>query len=179
MTAIPDKCIKKLMKNAEERRSGLIVDEYKEKNPVYHDTKKLLKTYRLLIRSIEHNMAMLRDNFSNLYDENIDAFLQRVSVSGLELDTDEGSIKTIVNSIAMKRNRLSVINQAVSDIRSAHEMGSELFWTLYYTYMSPKKMPLKETCQMIGERLGRKVSQSLYYKYLNEAIEVMDMLLWG
>ena len=146
-------------------------------NPLYHNTYKLLKSYRDVIWSLELSIQELRHSFRMEFDENLEDFIETLELAGADLSGT--NIESHARTIDRSRKMIKIIDSAIELLRSKHKFGEIYYWVLYYTYISPQQL---EGIQDILEKLKphmKNNSYRSYYRRRNEAIEALSSVLWG
>lgn len=153
-------------------------EEVKQKeNIYYHNTQKLLDSYRDVIWSLEVATHQIKEDFKSEFGESIDDFLDTVYVAGADLTGTK--IESQSKSIARSRKMLKILENSVDILRCKHKNGEEFYWILYYTYLIPQKIT---TVDDVVEKIALHVSQYSrrnYYRKRKEAIKALSSILWG
>ena len=74
---------------------------------------------------------------------------------------------------------LEVIDRALQAVRADPDHGEVMYFVLYYTYFSPRKLPNREAILVKLDCEGYQMSMVTYHTYLQMAIRAMDGILWG
>lgn len=146
-------------------------------DPRYHDTWKLLKKYRDVVWSMELSVQQIKSKFRIEFDCSIEDFLDSIYMAGADLSgTDlEHHAKCIERSHKM----LTLLENAVSLLRTKHKNGEAYYWLLYYTYLSPQKLKnVEEIIDQVRPHI-RDISFSTYYRKRKDAVEALSSVLWG
>ena len=61
-------------------------------NPLYHDTRKLLRKYRDVRWSLELSIQQVRNRFKIEYGSSIDDFLESIYIAGIDFDAATAGI---------------------------------------------------------------------------------------
>ena len=74
---------------------------------------------------------------------------------------------------------IRLLDGAVELMRTKHQKGTELYWIIHYTYMSPQ--PYHNAYEIIDHLRPyiRDISYATYFRRRQEAIEVLSSILWG
>jgi hypothetical protein len=74
---------------------------------------------------------------------------------------------------------LKLLDNAVEILRTKHKDGEDLYWILYYSYLTPQK--LKNSNQIVDKLRPhiRDISYSTYFRRRQDAIDVLSSILWG
>jgi hypothetical protein len=147
------------------------------KNPLYHDTWKLLQKYRDVVWSLELSVQQVRSKFYSEYGTSIDEFLDSVYIAGADLSGTE--IENHARCIQRSAQMLKLLDNAVEILRTKHKDGEDLYWILYYSYLTPQK--LKNSNQIVDKLRPhiRDISYSTYFRRRQDAIDVLSSILWG
>jgi len=143
----------------------------------YHDTWRLLKKYRDVVWSVELSVQQLRKEFENEYECSIDDFLESVYMAGADLSGTD--IENHARSIERSNKMLKLVNGAVELLRTRHKNGEELYWVLYYTYLSPQQLRnVGEIMEQLRPHISD-VSVPTYYRRRQQAVAALSSVLWG
>jgi len=147
------------------------------KNPLYHDTWKLLQKYRDVVWSLELSVQQVRSKFHSEYGTSIDEFLDSIYLAGADLSGTE--IENHARCIQRSAQMLKLLDNAVEILRAKHKDGEDLYWILYYSYLTPQK--LKNSNQIVDKLRPhiRDISYSTYFRRRQDAIDVLSSILWG
>ena len=147
------------------------------KDPRYHNTWQLLKKYRDVVWSLELSVLQLKNQFHVEYGCDVDEFLDSLYCAGVDLNGTD--IEQYARCVERSNKMLKLIQGATSLLRSKHKNGEELYWVLYYTYLSPQKL---ENVDEIIEQLRphmNDISYRTYYRRRKEAVYTLSTILWG
>ncbi len=143
----------------------------------YHDTWRLLKKYRDVVWSMELSVQQLKKEFESEYECSIDDFLESVYMAGADLSGTE--IESHARSIERSNKMLKLVNGAVELLRTRHKNGEELYWVLYYTYLSPQQLRnVGEIMEQLRPHISD-VSIPTYYRRRQQAVAALSSVLWG
>jgi hypothetical protein len=148
-----------------------------EKNPVYHNTWRLLKKYRDVVWSLELSIQQVQKKFQLEYGSSIEDFLESIYLAGADLSGS--NIESHARSIERSNKMLKLIQSAAEVLRNKHKSGESYYWILYYSYFSPQQLKNSEE---IVEKLRphiRDVSHTTYYRKRQESVEAFSSILWG
>ena len=147
------------------------------KNPLYHDTWKLLQKYRDVVWSLELSVQQVRSKFYSEYGTSIDEFLDSVYIAGADLSGTE--IENHARCIQRSAQMIKLLDKAVEILHAKHKDGEDLYWILYYTYLTPQK--LKNSNQIVDKLRPhiRDISYSTYFRRRQDAIDALSSILWG
>jgi len=109
-----------------------------QSNPVYHDTYRLLKSYRDAVWNLELEVQHVKREFEIEYESSIDDFLESIYLAGADLNGSK--LENYAKSIERSNQMLSLLNSAVEILRNKHKFGEQYYWILYYTYLSPQQL---------------------------------------
>ncbi len=74
---------------------------------------------------------------------------------------------------------LKLVNGAVDLLRTRHKNGEELYWVLYYTYLSPQQLRnVGEIMEQLRPHISD-VSVPTYYRRRQQAVAALSSVLWG
>jgi len=148
-----------------------------EKDPLFHDTWKLLQKYRDVVWSLELSVQHVKKSFEIEFGTSADEFLDSVQCAGLELAGTK--IERHIRCIERSNKMLKMLESAVELLRAKHKNGEAYYWVLYYTYLSPQE--LKDVDEIITSLQPhiRDISSSTYYRKRRDAIEALGAVLWG
>lgn len=146
-------------------------------NPLYHDTWKLLQKYRDVIWSMELSVQQVKISFEKEFGQTIDDFLDSIYSAGADLSGTE--IEQHARCIQRSNQMIQLVDGALDILRNKHQNGEELYWILYYTFITPQK--LKNTQQIIDKLHThlREISYRSYFRKRQEAIDALGSILWG
>lgn len=143
----------------------------------YHDTWKLLQSYRDVVWNLELAVQKVQREFEVEYGKNIDSFLDSIYLAGA--DIADTKLEDYSQSIAKSNQMLNLLISAVDILRKKHKNGEEYYWILYYSYLSPQEM---RNIEDIVEHLQPHVtaiSRRSYFRKREYAIEALSSILWG
>lgn len=149
-----------------------------EKNEyLYHNTELLLKKYREVVFSIEIAASQAEYDFESEMYCKLDEYLEMSHATAANF---EGT-KIVEQMRIMERNKrmLSIIDKAIKIIKERVADGEELYWILYYTYLSDK--PCKRTDDIIAfvSEKTEPMSWKTYFNKRKKAIAKLSDILWG
>lgn len=79
----------------------------------------------------------------------------------------------------MKRQMLTLVQNAVDLLRTRHKNGEAYYWLLHYTYLSPQQLKnVEEIIDQLRPHI-HDISFRTYYRRRKEAIEALCSVLWG
>ncbi len=147
------------------------------KNPLYHDTWKLLKKYRDVVWSLELSVQQVRGRFEIEYGSSIEDFLESVYLAGADLAGSD--IEHHAKCIERSHRMLKLLDSSIELLRSKHKNGEDYYWLLYYTFLSPQQLKnVEEIIEQLRSHI-RDISFRTYYRRRQEAIEALSSILWG
>lgn len=146
-------------------------------DPRYHNTWQLLRKYRDVIWSMELSVIQLKQHFHADFGCDVDEFLDSLYSAGADLSGTE--IEAHARCIERSRKMLKLLQGAFSLLREKHKNGEELYWILYYTYLSPQKLDnLDEILEQLQPHI-HDISYRTYYRRRKEAVYTLSTILWG
>lgn len=146
-------------------------------NPAYHNTWKLLRSYRDVVWSLELAVQQVKVKFQLQYGESLDDFLDTMYLAGVDLSGTD--IESHTRTLERSRKMLSIVDNAVDLLRTKHKKGEDYYWILYYTYLSPQEITNTEE---IVEKLIphiKYMSAATYFRKKKEAVHALSTVLWG
>lgn len=149
--------------------------EFEEK--VFHDTKMLLENYRNVVWSLEVETFQTSMSFQEEYGSTLEEFLDMTYEAGM--DISESDVASRIESMNKSRNMLKMIDKAVELLRMKHQEGEELYWILYLSYLSAKKLNSVEDILDELEKQKVFISRASFYRMRSRAISQLGWLLWG
>ena len=147
------------------------------KNPLYHDTWKLLQKYRDVIWSLELSIQDVHSKFYTEYGTSIEEFLDAVYVAGADLSGTE--IEHHARCIRRSAQMIKLINNAVEILHTKHKDGEAFYWILYFTYLTPQRFPNTQAIIDMLRPHIRDISYSTYFRRRQDAIDALSSVLWG
>lgn len=147
------------------------------KNPLYHDTWKLLQKYRDVVWSMELSVQQVKISFEKEFGQTIDDFLDSIYSAGADLSGTE--IEQHARCIQRSNQMIKLVDGALDILRYKHRNGEELYWILFYSFIVPQK--LQNTQQIIDKLYAHigEISYRTYFRKRKEAIDVLGSILWG
>ena len=148
-----------------------------EEHPLYHNTWKLLQTYRDAVWNLELAIQQVRVGFESEFGESIEDFIESLYLAGADFSGTQ--IERHARSIERSRKMLRILDSAVELLRNKHKNGESFYWILYYSFLSPQEL---ECVEDVLERLKphiHNISYRTYYRRRQEAIEALSTVLWG
>lgn len=148
-----------------------------EDHPNYHNTCKLLQSYRDAVWNLELAVRQVKIGFEAEFGESIEDFLDSMYLAGADFAGTE--IESHTRSIERSRKMLTILDSAVELLRSKHKNGESFYWILYYSFLSPQEL---ESVEDILENLQpyiHNISYRTYYRKRQEAIGALSAVLWG
>lgn len=147
------------------------------KDPLYHDTWKLLKKYRDVVWSMELSVQQVKKKFEVEFGSSIEDFLDSVYLAGADLSGSD--IEHHAQCIERSHKMLKLMETAVELLRTKHKHGETYYWLLYYSYLSPQQLRnVEETIEKLRPHI-RDISYRTYYRRRQKAIEALSSVLWG
>lgn len=148
-----------------------------EENPAYHNTWKLLRSYRDVVWSLELAVQQVKVKFQMQYGESLDDFLDTMYLAGVDLSGTD--IESHTRTLERSRKMLSIVDNAVDLLRTKHKYGEDYYWILYYAYLSPQEITNTEE---IVEKLiphMKYISAATYFRKKKDAVHALSTVLWG
>lgn len=143
----------------------------------YHDTWKLLKSYRDVVWSMELSVQQVKKEFEIEFGSTIDDFLESIYLAGADLGGTK--IESHARCIERSNQMLTLLGNAVEMLRNRHKNGESYYWILYYTYLSPQQLRnVDEIIEQLRPHM-HDISYRTYYRRRKEAIEALSAVLWG
>lgn len=148
-----------------------------EESPLFHDTWKLLKSYRDAVWNLELAVQQVKNTFEIEYGSSIEEFLDSIYLAGADIGGSK--LENYAKSIERSNKMLNLLNSAVDILRSKHKHGEQYYWILYYSYLSPQQ--LQNTDEIIEslEPHITNISKRTYYRKRPEAVQALSSILWG
>jgi len=146
-------------------------------DPLFHNTWKLLKSYRDVVWSLELSVQQVRNKFQIEYGNSIEDFLDSIYLAGADLSGTD--IEHHAKCIERSHKMLKLLGNAVDLLRNKHKYGETYYWILYYTFLCPQQL---HNAEEIIEKLRpyvRNISFRTYYRRRQDAIEALSSVLWG
>lgn len=154
-----------------------IIEQDVRDDPHYHDTRKLLRSYRDVTWSLELSVQRLKNQFQVEYGTDIEEFLDSVYLAGADLGGTE--LEHHAQCIERSHKMLALVQNAVELLRTRHKNGEIYYWLLYYTYLSPQQFRNTEEIIEQLQPYIRDISFRTYYRRQKEAITALSAVLWG
>jgi len=143
----------------------------------YHDTFMLLKSYRNARWNLEMAVHQVKNTFEIEYGSSIEDFLESIYLAGADLSGTD--LENYAKSIERSNKMLKLLDSAIEVMRNNHPQGEQLYWLLYYTFLSPQKL---ENTNEILEKLNPhilSISERTYFRKRPYAIDTLSGILWG
>ncbi len=146
-------------------------------NPLYHDTWKLLQKYRDVVWSLELSVQQVKSAFEVEFGQSIEEFLDSIYSAGADLSGT--AIEQHARCIQRSNQMLRLLNGAMEILRQKHKNGEELYWILYYSFVTPQKA--QNTNEIVDHLRPhiRDISYRTYFRRRQEAIDALSSILWG
>ncbi len=151
--------------------------ENMSRNPLFHDTQKLLRKYRDVVWSLELSVQQARHGFQKEYGSSIEDFLESIYSAGADLSGSDAEHHA--KCIERSRKMLRLIESAVELVRNKHKDGESYYWILYYTYLSPQQIRNIDGIIAKLQVHINDISPRTYYRRRQNAIEALSSVLWG
>ena len=151
-----------------------ISSQVSDMSPHYHDTLMLLKKYRDIAWTVEISSRNLQEEFRAEY-----GCPSRDVLSSLKLNKADFCLMDCTQSLEHSAKMLHIIDSAVDLIREKHKKGELYYWVLYYAYLSPHKYDNSSEILRALESKAPPISLRTYYARREEAIELLNSVLWG
>lgn len=146
-------------------------------NFMYHDTSKLLKSYRDAVWNLELAVQQVRHSFEIEFGSSIEEFLDSIYLAGA--DVGGSKLEEYAKSIERSNKMLNTLMAAVDLLRTKHKHGEQYYWILYYSYLSPQELQnVEEIIEKLKPHIAN-ISQRTYYRKRPEAIGALSTILWG
>jgi len=148
-----------------------------ERPDCYHDSERLLKTYRDVRWNLKLSMEHHRQDFEAEYGMSVTEYLDDVYAAGIEFAGTK--LEHHANSMKRTAEMLKLIDGAVHLIRENNSEGETFYWILYYTYLSPLKL---NGIEVILDRIQMHVpyiTRDTYFRHRKKAVKVFASVLWG
>lgn len=146
-------------------------------DPHYHDTWKLLKKYRDVTWSLELSVQQLKTQFSIEYGTDIAEFLESVYLAGADLGGTD--LEHHAQCIERSHKMLTLLENAISLLRTRHKNGEAYYWILNYAYLSPQQCQnTEEIIELLRPHI-RDISRTTYFRKQEQAIQALSAILWG
>ncbi len=135
----------------------------------YHNTKLLLKKYRLISWVLECFPGEIGEELL-LPTKDLDEIIARLD---LELAMENRVIEEKLNTAVKTRLLLGRIQEALSVLQTHPNHGQRLYDVIYATYIDPVKRSIPELLEHLD------TSQRTYYRFRKEAMEIISIRLWS
>jgi len=148
-----------------------------ERPNYYHDTERLLKTYRDVRWNLKLSMEHHRHDFESEYGMSVTEYLDDVYAAGIDFAGTK--LEHHANSMMRTAKMLRLIDTATNLIRESNSEGEAFYWILYYAYLSPLKL---SGADEIVDRLQMHIpyiSRDTYYRHRKRAVKTFSSVLWG
>jgi hypothetical protein len=150
----------------------------KEDRPdCYHDTERLLKTYRDVRWNLKLSMERHRNDFEEEYGMSITEYLDDIHAAGIDFVGTK--LEHHANCMKRTAQMLKLIDTAMYIIRENSSEGEMYYWVLYYSYFSPHKL---KNANEIVDRIQMHIpylTRDTYYRHRKRAIATLGSVLWG
>ena len=144
---------------------------------IYHDTSKLLESYRDAVWNLELAVQQVRHSFEIEFGSSIEEFLDSIYLAGA--DVGGSKLEEYAKSIERSNKMLNTLMAAVDLLRTKHKHGEQYYWILYYSYLSPQELQnVEEIIEKLKPHIAN-ISQRTYYRKRPKAIEALSTILWG
>jgi len=143
----------------------------------YHDTERLLKTYRDVRWNLKLSTQRHRKDFEEEYGMSITEYLDDIYAAGIEFAGTK--LEHHANSMKRTAQMLKLIDAAMYIIRENSSEGEMYYWILYYSYFSPHKL---KNADEIVDRIQMHIpylTRDTYYRHRKRAIATLGSVLWG
>jgi len=148
-----------------------------ERPDYYHDSEKLLKTYRDVRWNLKLSMEHHRQDFEAEYGMSVTEYLEDVYAAGIEFAGTK--LEHHANSMKRTAEMLKLIDGAIHLIRENNSEGETFYWILYYSYLSPLKLnSVNEIIDRIQMHIPY-ISRDIYFRHRKKAVNVFASVLWG
>lgn len=148
-----------------------------QESPMYHDTWKLLKSYRDAVWNLELAVQQVHHSFQIEYGSSIEEFLDSIYLAGA--DVGGSRLEEYAKSIERSNKMLNTLMAAVDLMRTKHKHGEKYYWILYYSYLSPQELQnTEEIIDKLRPHIAN-ISHRTYYRKRPEAIAALSTILWG
>jgi hypothetical protein len=146
-------------------------------NPLYHDTWRLLRSYREVVWSLELSVQQVQNDFQLEYGSSVEDFLDTIYLAGADLTGSD--IENRAKCIERSNKMLKLMQSAIELLRNKHKHGEAYYWILYYAFFSPQQF--KNTEEIVEQlRLHiRDISYTTYFRKRQESVEAFSSVLWG
>lgn len=142
---------------------------------IYHDTSKLLESYRDAVWNLELAVQQVRHSFEIEFGSSIEEFLDSIYLAGA--DVGGSKLEEYAKSIERSNKMLNTLMAAVDLLRTKHKHGEQYYWILYYSYLSPQELQnVEEIIEKLKPHIAN-ISQRTYYRKRPKAI--VSTILWG
>lgn len=146
-------------------------------HPFYHNTLRLLQSYRDVNWSLEISAQNLQSEFRAEYGGASAEYVDDLTISG-----DKNAavrIEGLTLSLDKSRRMLQLVNSAIALMREKHKKGELYYWILHYTYLCPHEPGTINEVLIQLEKHFQPMSIRTYYSRREEAIEILSSILWG
>lgn len=142
-----------------------------------HNTKELLRQYRRIAYAVKASEADLNLRMELTHNTNLSTLEVNAALAGIDLSGTK--LESYTKSVIRSKSMLHVIDHALSLVREDPDRGELFYQVLYWTYFSPTKPKNRDGIIKELEKAGFPMSTSSYHNYQNDAIRVIDSILWG
>ena len=143
----------------------------------YHDTEKLLKTYRDARWNLKLSAEHHQQDFEMEYGMSVTKYLDDIYAAGASFEGTK--LEHHANSMKRTAQMLNLVDTSLHLIRENYAEGEAFYWNIYYTYLSPQKLnSIEEVIERIKSHVPY-ITRDTYYKQRKKAISTFSSVLWG
>lgn len=173
--------VDQILKNevAKKRRPRIEMDVGEKKDVCYHNTRKLLQSYRAAMVCISQSMDELADECLEELGNKFES-LEEFAKSA-DFDLSNVRIESRIRSMQRNRKMLALINRAVDSLRKYGENGEEYYLLLWYKYLCPNREKCRSDVEIVYKLndKGLAITKSTFYRKLILATQSLGDILWG
>ena len=141
----------------------------------FHKTKLLLKIYRDVVWRMEDALHDVDETAYNFGGRRISDLIDFLSFGIEEFDgfRDKKVIEERFMSIAESKDMIEIIDKALVKLKSHPDFGDVYFNIIHANYICKDKMSHDEIQNKFH------ISESTYFRYKKNAINLLGVILWG
>ena len=141
----------------------------------FHKTKLLLKIYRDVVWRMEDALHDVNETAYSFGGRRISELIDFLSfgIEYFDSSRDKKAIEERFMSIVESKDMIEIIDKALVKLKSHPDFGEVYFNIIHANYICKDKMTYGEILDKLH------ISESTYFRYKKNAINLLSVILWG
>lgn len=151
-------------------------------NSHIHNTRELLKLYRVLVHHVSKQEKRVRTIITRESGCSLENFIEMGLDAGIDIPEDASYLGYLYGNIQHIVNRITLIQSCLMTIKECHPQGELLYDIIQLQYILPETRNLsrEEKINILLEKHPGKINNAkAYHRKIQQAECILSEMLWG